>query len=707
MKLKIQILLIFITVYNLFALRTLEKIFSRGNNDQVNYYFEIRGKKSKYSFKNKNKNTYSLKIYNCQLSPSLKNNLKNISIIPRKDKHLQINLSFPESIKVKDSFFKKENMLRIQISAFISEEIIKKEENKTKKNINNKIKNYSIIDKYCLALDLEKKAGLDKEKLTQVAILLEEVIQDSNDFKKARVDIARIYRSLGNQKKAEEHYSKLFSKKIEQKPPKESSSQLSKIIDEKFLTSDNFLIYLIAILAILIIILTIFYLILKKRDAKKEDQRIADILENKLEDKAETPSQTVAKDAKSEEKELAQKKRESQLSQILDIDPEKELSINENIREKIIELFDDGYSNKEISEGLKISKDEVDFVVKSIGEVDNAQSASYLETENNLEEEEVKPLNDKEKKQPLTSLPPKANPKEDQDLEEKLVAIKELASLGKTKKEIAQELNLGIDEITLMINLYKIELKDPENSPELEEITPPETKASDPFETFEKSEDDGTSDQDYIDSKNNLEEKEALPNDEEELSPDDEETKSEKTGQQEAIAEIAQDENSELEKSISEGPDLEEKIINENFSQETPGLKNDLAEENLAANPSPVKEEEIKEEVVEEENSQEEITATKNNIEQAEKPEIDKTISFEELNFDTAYNELDEIVNSNLSSQEENLELDLIPENEELDTMKKIYQMLDEFKTIEEIAKLTNLSEEEINLYKKIKEGRV
>ncbi|MBN1969119.1 MAG: hypothetical protein JXR48_07955, partial [Candidatus Delongbacteria bacterium] len=154
--------------------------------------------------------------------------------------------------------------------------------------------------------------------------------------------------------------------------------------------------------------------------------------------------------------------------------------IDENVKDKIFELYDNGYTNREIAETLAVSIDTVSFVIRSKGGIDNAMKADIKEVEITYNDisgliPDVRRLyNDgfnsnqiatrlkakqEDVNQALSMITNEVKGKYE-DEEDKSELIKKLASEGKSKKEISEKLGIGLDEVEFAASLFDIEFSE-------------------------------------------------------------------------------------------------------------------------------------------------------------------------------------------------------------------------------------------------------
>jgi len=314
--------------------------------------------------------------------------------------------------------------------------------------------------KYYRALSQKALASLNKNSKNKLKLLktaaasLENVLADSAGFVEARTAIVEIYRLLKDDDKALEH-NMIFMSYLDNKQS-EAGSGTSKLLQSQHSEYSG--------------IVDSSKLELQPENIAKTKEELEPLVEDKLESPGGESTISIS------------------------------LGLDQNIRDRVCELFDDGFTNREIAEALEISKDEVDFVIRSIDEEDNEKKKDkeeYLNEEltgvsevDNVGDiaEEVLRLKeegfsaqeiaekleknigevdfilsiDEKKKAGMIKTDIEKQETVVSDTEERESSAADIISLAKqglSKKEIAEKLLIGLDEVEFAVSLYDIPLK--------------------------------------------------------------------------------------------------------------------------------------------------------------------------------------------------------------------------------------------------------
>lgn len=405
---------------------------------------------------------------------------------------------------------------------------------------------------------LEKNKA-QKNKLFKAAVTdLNKVVIDSIAYIEGHAKMAEIYRLLGDENKADEHYA-IFMGNFQQpesdeQNPKDSLTNGHQLIPaKKELSSDslsghsffgqnivsNLFIY---ILGFFVLVLIILLWIRKKMNSRIQEEiedspvednltakddlfeklrpsklstksKSSQLFESKIEESAFLKNESAVNEYKPNPDKLnvgttEQDVLDKMLNEHSSEDDYVSISLDDSTRDRIIELYDDGYTNREIAEQLKISYDEVNFIIRSLGEADNeaknknkdvlnskAGGISDSQNEETLQMKEIQDLyrqgvsidelmtyfkkpkdeiefiisliphkQEPEKSSPAQSQQSNFFQNDDQALEDETdqlpYKIKELAEMGLSRRLIAEELKIGIDEVDFAAAMFKIGFTD-------------------------------------------------------------------------------------------------------------------------------------------------------------------------------------------------------------------------------------------------------
>jgi len=409
-------------------------------------------------------------------------------------------------------------------------------------------KYYQALSRKALALS-NKNNKKKLKSLKTAAASLENVLADSTNFSEARTAIVEIYRLLKDDDKALEH-NMIFMSNLNSKQPlsnldttqllKPQDSKYSGIVDSSKLeiqpkNSENISYFkiIISIVAVIVLLLLFLLIFLKRRINKQlleeiEDEEIEESSSEsqltkeskKSEDEVEKIEEEIEQPLAVPAEELIVTKTQEELDSYIEDKLETSrgessisisLGLDQNIRDRVCELFDDGFTNREIAEALEISKDEVDFIIRSIDEEDNEKKKDkdeYLNEEltgvsdaeniddiagevvrlkeeglsapeiaeklekNIAEVDFILSIDEKKKAGKVKAAIKNEGQTEaaavpnTEEKENSVTDIISLAEQGLSKKEISEKLMIGLDEVEFAVSLYNIPLG--KNNNELE-----------------------------------------------------------------------------------------------------------------------------------------------------------------------------------------------------------------------------------------------
>lgn len=334
---------------------------------------------------------------------------------------------------------------------------------------------YKALVQYSLAF--KTKSKISQRKYWRLAARdLEKVIADSSDYVEARVKAGEVYKLLNMPAMAEKHFIELLNLRKKSNIENTDSTkekgvnisivnQDTLVVNEEisFMSSlkdafsalfqETIIIVVFVILLVMVVSAFILLFFLRKKFLKNTSGQVAEVSEKEISEIAEKEennqfdslSKTTNSSADLENESFPEENIEEENDSDNEdyTNPEAALSemLDDNLRARIFELYEDGYSNAEIAEQLSVSVDEVTFVLSSAGEVDNAQKRG---------EEEY--LNEKA-----------GGVLEESDEASVVRKVKELALNGKTKEEIAEEVGKTFSEVEEILDLNLSEANNTDN----------------------------------------------------------------------------------------------------------------------------------------------------------------------------------------------------------------------------------------------------
>ncbi|PID30767.1 MAG: hypothetical protein CR982_00785 [Candidatus Cloacimonadota bacterium] len=329
-----------------------------------------------------------------------------------------------------------------------------------------------LIIKYSDALFKELKKGkeIDREELIQ---LLKERSEKDPDNLKIKVKLAHIYNLFDKKYDAELIYNYIITSTpeiVDQKENNENKEvllnnppEINETTESIFpkLSSYEIIVYGSPILIIITIIL--FFKI--RSNANKKFYENLD-------------KEFDSEDADREEEEF--KKGVKYLE-----DNTEENPVNPDQKSKVYELHNEGLSNKDIADALSLSVDAVSFLISKNGGVDNGIKREVSNKEKSYDISGLIPdirklYNENKRSREISDILKidisdvnevidMISNENDEDSEDKSDQIKQLASEGFSKNQIAEKLKIGVDEVEFAASLFDIDF-DEKNVEDLENI---------------------------------------------------------------------------------------------------------------------------------------------------------------------------------------------------------------------------------------------
>lgn len=623
---------------------------------------------------------------------------------------------------------------------------------------------------------------------------------------------ADLYMLLGDTLRAEEHYAiimKGFKEDEEETQPSlvDSSKLVAQEEPEDTISAfDEYMPYLMYGGAGLVVIILVIYLFVKgsnRRNIYDDFDDGFDISEESIDEVQEEillndddDDDTLIKEESSvnfEDDDAIITKKESKDFEILEaakkakkrkVKPEPELepeiedstpfskgSVNvaatvmgdDGIKDRILELYEDGYTNREISEQVKTSVDEIDFIIRKHGGVDNElkkKNPDYINEQlGGVEDEEEPDVMDKVKylyeegispreianeldldidrvkfiisiSQESNSMPdvddepvvatgktPSEAPKQEEDLD-KVSKIKELAAKGFGKNEVASMLSVGLDELEFIASMEGIAFKG-ESQVDVELDETPESDEED-IPVFPDGDDD---DKDI-----------PVFSEDDEFEPEVKPVKEESV--EEEIEDIPLDEEDEEElKATEETPkSIEEKMKelqdlidddDESNGDDADDEDNNIIPKRRKSDWSEDDEDDKPEDIIRKGYNDDVVSAYKENKlsnDDAEYQDVPVEDSIGSMNLTSDLEKEDEGMPhpesrktdkgllkgfSAVESEESDMDIAVDEDDDDLRVMKQIYNLLDAGHSASEIAEKLNIDIDEVEMYQRIKSGDV